>query len=316
MPLRIFSEAGPVEIGGEQTGRLFDLIMSPGESAMYLRFIALFRDNRPLRGEAPTFQIQAPGGFFASVGPTSGRVEILGVQDNVVASVTCTRDSNDVFLLAISDIAENSGRTWQMRIRNNDPESLRFLGFASNIADETLQPWLVLPEPDNVENGIAVGQELLTPQELASGGRAYDVPFFRVEQNSESKRTIEVRNWGTKRLTFSESLGPLGENPGFTLEACPAFIDPHGAKELIVSTNADLLTDDVVHLLRCNDGVKKHGRLGFKATTNAGSYTPPVSPPSESFCRRGCGCQEYAPTAADGQGACSCGHSKADHEPR
>jgi len=210
MSLQVIPEEGPVTIGGQQTSQLFDVFVPPGEKTVFLRFIALFRDNEPLGGEAPTFQIRVGTGVVTPVGPNSAGVDIPDGNGNVVGSITCERLPNDISLLTISDIVENSG-PWKMRIRNNDPESLRFLGFTSQHVEKTLQPWMVMLEPDQLENGVALMPDLLTPEELASDGRGYDVPYFFIPTGREQRRKISIQNWGTAPLTFFESLGPLRE---------------------------------------------------------------------------------------------------------
>jgi hypothetical protein len=246
--------SGPLPVSGQQTSELFDINLPAGEKTFYLRFVALFRDNEPLGGEAPTFQIKAGTGELISVGPNSGRVSVLGGGGNVVASVACKRFPQDVFLLTISDIAENSGTPWKMRIRNNDSESLRFLGFSSTEAENTLQPWLLIGGPNDC--------------------RLPNESFFRMY--NAQPFTIEVRNLGTAPLTFFEDTGPLGEDESVSLKERPARVEVHGLKKLMFK--CELHTDTrIVHFMNCNDPIKENTRVELVIS---GQRFPPPTPPS------------------------------------
>lgn len=224
--------SGPLPIAGQQTSQLFDIKLPPGEKTFFLRFIALFRDNEPLGGEV-TFQIRAGTGLITSVGPNSS-ADIPDGDGNVVGSVTCERFPKDVFLLTISEIAENSG-PWKIRIRNNDPESLRFLGFTSTQAENTFQPWLVVGDPNSQ-------------------------PFFLV--GVHERLDVEVRNLGTKPLIFFEDIGPIAEDSRVTLAERPDQIDLHGAGKLTFVCDAFRL-GTTRHSLRCNDTFSEHKEISF-----------------------------------------------------
>jgi hypothetical protein len=174
--------SGPVPLAGQQPSQLFDLVRKRDEGQMFVRLVALFRDNDPLEGKAPTLQIKAgTGTILTSVEANASWVSVRDADDNVVGSATCQRLKNDIFLLTISDMAENSG-PWRLRIQNNDAEALRFLGFTAPDPDDTRQPWMVLGGADN-------------------GG-----PVFGLSNQGSRLRDIEVRNLGTEPLRYSTGL--------------------------------------------------------------------------------------------------------------
>jgi hypothetical protein len=248
MVFQVLPEAGPVTIGSQQTSQIFEFFVPDEAEQMFLRYIALFQDNDPLGGEAPTFQIRAGTGVFTSVGPASGSVSIPNGAGQTVGSVSCVRKDLDIFLLTISDPVENSG-PWKIRIRNNDPESLRFFGFSSQHEDETLQPWMVLGNSKDV---------------LSSGG------FFEMRNEGESSRDIEIRNWGTTQLRFNEVLGPLKEDASLSLTTLPATIDPHQLKQLTIQCTVENASPSAVHFLNCNDTNKDHTRLAISVLAPSG----------------------------------------------
>jgi len=246
--------SGPLPIAGQQTSQLFDINMPAGEETFFLSFIALFRDNEPLGGEAPTFQIRAGRGVITSVGPNSAGVDIPDGDESVVGTVTCKRLPNDVFLLTISEIVENSG-PWRIRIRNNDSESLRFLGFSSTQAENTLQPWLVVGGP---------------------GERRAGESFFRLAEGSQS---IEIRNLGTAPLDLFEDPGPLGEDPSVILTEKPTRVELHGKDKLTFKCD-DRAIGRILHFLRCNDMIKDHTQVDLLVTI---SHSHPSNPDGGSL---------------------------------
>jgi hypothetical protein len=294
---RAIPESGPITLAAQQTSPLFELFVPDEAEQMFLRAVALSRDNDPLGGDAPTFQIRAARGVLVSVGPDSGVVTIPDNAGNAVGSVRCQRLPDDVFLLTISDVVENSG-PWVFRIKNNDPETLRFLAFSSHHEAATRQPWTVLGDPN------------------AAFGRA--VLRFSGDQSA----SIPVRNWGTAPLVIDEALGtPLGaaDSPVF-LTARPDNVPLHGLAELTTETRGVGASRQLDHVLLCNDTIEANRRLALRVEAPGPIGPPgppvPVDPPS-TFCRRGCGCQEFLPSGGPG-GRCArgiCGHSIGDHSP-
>ena len=239
--------SGPLPIAGQQTSQLFDLNVPAGEKAFFLRLIALFRDNEPLGGEAPTFQIKSGTGDLTPVGLNPAGVKVLDGDGNFVGAVTCERGHKDVFLLTISEIEENTG-PWKMRIRNNDSESLRFLGFTSTQVDQTLQPWLVIGK--------------------SSSSFSFSPPMVGVVQVEIKTTVFEVRNLGTAPLIFFEDPGPIAEDTQITLIERPDRVDLHQLRTLAfnsLSTDPLLFpfASPIEHFLLCNDTIKEHTKIEF-----------------------------------------------------
>jgi len=251
MVFQVLPESGPVTIDSQQTSRIFEFFVPDEAQQMFLRYIALFQDNDPLGGDPPTFQIRAGTGVFTSVGPASGSVSILNGRNETVGSVSCVRKDLDIFLLTISDLVENSG-PWKIRIRNNDPESLRFFGFSAQDEDETLQPWMVLGNSKDVRS---------------SGG------FFEMRNEDGSTKDIEIRNWGTAPLRFNEVLGPLKEEASLSLTTLPATVDPHQLKLLTIHCTVENASPSAVHFLNCNDTNKEHTRLAISVLVPSGHHS-------------------------------------------
>jgi hypothetical protein len=292
MGFETLPRTGPVSLVGGQTSALMEFFVAEGVDEAYLRFIAVFRDNEPLGGEEPTFQIRAGTGQMSSVLSTAGAVPIRDADGKQVGAVTCERLREDTFLLTLSKPAENSG-PWKLRIRNNDPEPLKFLGFSSQEKEETLQPWLVL----------ANAQAHITSRETGL-----------------ARHVIQIRNWGTGPLTLRDPPGmPLGrEGSPIMLFSRPARVDPHRVGELMLDVSHVFSRTLVEHGLRSNDAVDAHGRVSIVVDAPGHIPTFPVQPPSHTFCRTGCGCQEYIPPPHQVDGRCdrsSCRHSQGDHSP-
>jgi hypothetical protein len=286
---------GPVTLATGQTSALFPFEVAVEAQVMSLRFVALFRDAAPLGGEAPTFQLAAGHGVLVSVDPSSGKATLANRDGDAVGSVSCQRLPRDIFLLTITEIAENSG-PWQLRIRNNDPETLRFLGFSSQHEDETPQPWMVLDEPNAAFAGAVLR--------------------FVGDQPA---REIMVRNWGTGPLLFRDTAGtPLGgEDSPIVLASRPDRLEPHETGLLTTAASEVRATRVLTHFLLCNDTITAHRemRLELEPPPPHGPVHSPVDP--ATFCRRGCGCMQYLPPAQLG-GACRrgiCEHQLSDHQP-
>jgi hypothetical protein len=240
MGFEALPQSGPVTVESQETSPLFKFEVPIEAQATFLRVIALWRDNEVLGGKAPTFEIKAGGGVFALVGPNSGPVSILDrTERTAVGSVVCQRLPDDIFLLTISDLVENSG-PWMIRITNNDAESLSFLGFSSHHEEETLQPWMVLGDPNPL----------------------IDAGLFKFVGRSAG-RDIPVRNWGTAPLTIRETLGtPLGgEDSPVVLTERPNSVAPHRVDHLTIEAGESTFIRELPHLLLCNDKVDAHRQL-------------------------------------------------------
>src|SRR5262249_43058284 len=123
-----------------------------------------------------------------------------------VGSASCFRqEDDDIFLITISELVQDA-EGWSIQIRNNDSRSLRFLAFRSSSERGTLQP------------RMALGQTEI---------RLY----------SRSRHEIEVRNWGTADLIFTDRVGQ--SMPGtdlVKLTGRPESLKPHCVGELILQT--------------------------------------------------------------------------------
>jgi hypothetical protein len=292
MGFETLPRTGPVRLVKGQASAPMEFFVAAGVEQTFLRFTAVSRDNDPLGGEEPTFQIRAGTGRMTSVVSTAGAVPIRDAAGNQLGSVTCELLPEDMFLLTLTKPAENS-EPWKLRIWNNDSEPLNFLGFGSQHAEQTVQPWLVL---SNANAHIASRETGLAPH------------------------AIQIRNWGTGPLTLRDPPGtPLGrEGSPIMLVSRPARVDPHRVGELMLGVSQVFSRTVVEHVLRSNDTVDTHGRISI--VVDAPSRVPvfPVQPPSHMFCRTGCGCREYIPPPHQVGGACdrsSCRHSLGDHSP-
>ena len=261
-------DSAPLPLAGGETSPLFEFFVSGEAQKIFIRVIALFRDNEPLGGEAPTFQIRAGiGGVITSVGPDSGEVSIPRGDGTRAGRAECQREPNDIFLITISDVVENSG-PWMLRIRNNDPEPLRFLGFSSDRERDTLQPWMRLGDPK--------------PSFISS-----HFEFF-----GEYTLSQEVRNWGTKPLIFRDELGPIGgRDSDFILRKLPGTVEPHHVDVITVEATQADTRSETTHQFSCNDTIEAHAKLSLEISPPTPVTPPP--PPPEFFCRRGCGCDTF-----------------------
>jgi hypothetical protein len=286
-------DSDPLPLAGQETSPLFEFFVPKEGGEVFIRVIALFRDEEPLGGEAPTFQIRAGRGVLTSIGPDSEEVSIPGGDGNPVGSLRCQREPNDIFLITIADIVENSG-DWKLRIRNNDPESLRFFGFSAPRERDTRQPWMRLGDPNT--------------QFISS----------HLEFVGRTIQPIEVRNWGTAPLIFDDEPGPIGDPDfGLNLKSLPEGrrLDPHQVGVITFETTQVERGAEITHQLRCNDTIEVHAKLSLEISRPRPVAHPPPPPP-DTFCREGCGCEEFLgpPTAA----VCArdiCRHSRASHMP-
>ena len=286
----VFHPIGPVRLVHGQTSPVLALSLSPGDLEATIRVVVIFRDGEPLGGEAPTFQIAAGvGGLFTSVEAGSSKIRILTRDGAQAALAECKREPGDIFLITLTKVRENSD-PWRMRIRNNDPEELDFRGFCSDIARDTLQPWMEIGN--------------------ASGAR---FPSFIGKQS----QTVEVRNFGTAALIFEEPIGPIGHaDSSLALKGRPDRLEPHQAGFLTFATldNPRRAGRDEF-VIKSNDNIGEHEKMMLQITPASTGLGHPIEPPpSEFFCRTGCGCMEFKgpPTA----GMCEfCGHSRVRHMP-
>ncbi|MFG1953480.1 hypothetical protein [Micromonospora sp. NPDC048830] len=279
MMFEIYPPAEPLEIPGGGTGPLSGFFVPFEARETYLRVIALWRDNAPLVGHAPTFELKSGrDGELTAVDAEGKTVGIRGAGDSFVASAHCQRLPGDTYLITISDIDEEAG-PWYLRIRNNDPEPLRFVWVGSQRESDTLQPWMALDVPGAEQTPGTLS--------LLSDGPPTEV---------------RVRNQGTAPLVINDEPGTqldAGRSPA-VLVSRPAPIAPHDVGQLTIQcgTVSSAVTE-FEHVFDANDPRVEHRTLRFQ-TLPISAGTPLGGQESESFCRW-CGrCPEYLPPSPPG----------------
>ncbi len=291
MAFRLLSPSEPLEVPGGQTGPLVELFVPVEAKEVYLRVIALWRDNVPLVGAAPTFHLKSGrDGEITAFTADGQEVVVPDDEGKAAAQVTCRRLPADTYLISISDISEDAG-PWQLRISNNDSETLRFAWVSADDERDTLQPWMVL-EP----TGIDPGDGMLT--------------LLR----DESERVLLVRNRGTAPLLIKDEPGtPLGGSP-VVLVNRPALIAPHDVDRLTVKCGEVSFHDVFEHVFESNDPDPAHNTLRFQILPLPAGKD--LGPAPGSFCRL-CGrCPEYLSPPTHPGGPCRrerCRHTAAVH---
>ncbi|WP_030855180.1 hypothetical protein [Streptomyces sp. NRRL S-475] len=219
--IQIFPRDEPLTLMPGQTGPLIEFDVPIEPVPMFLRFIALWTDNTPLKGAPPVFGIKLGEGLITQVAADDTEVGIPGPQEGGTAS--CRRLPDDIYLLTVTNHSESS-TTWKLRIKNRANQTLRFVWVNSNITDDTFQPWMALDD------------------QLSITGRG-PVSF------------AAVRNWGPGTLTIDDSPGtPVGgqESP-VVLVHRPAEIAPHGVDHLAFRCGDVLSRRELEHTFRTND---------------------------------------------------------------
>lgn len=284
----------PLELQHNQSSSLFEFDVPIEFEEVFLRVIALWRDDDVLGGNAPTFELRPRRGLITALSADQDNIEIRSNDGATLGIARCQRLPDDIYLLGVSEIAEGS-RPWQLRITNNDPETLRFVWFSSRSETNTLQPWM------NIEN-------------LESPGMGTVLGI----RESVTKQMI-VRNWGTAPLVLEDEAGrPLGgEGSPAILVARPQEVPPHGRDTITIGCGrVEATRTKIQHSFTCNDTVPEHTTLIIEAfpTEGGGGFVPEVEP---AFCRAGCGCMQYSPPPPpDVGGRCQngrCRHPAAHH---
>jgi hypothetical protein len=246
---------------------------------MCLRIIALWRDNQAL-GANPTIEIKSGQGGFIKLnvtpqGSPTRPVDIIGTGGHPVGTATCERDDADVFLIRLFNIAIDQG-PWNLRITNNDQDTLGFVAVAvsSGLDTEALQPWVIWGA---------------TPSSFTtvSDPRARN---FRLKQQFDTHR-VWVRNLGTAPLIFQETAGPIpppdANHPD--TPASPLFlvtlpqnrlIDIHGIDQVVFGVNPDgaLRTATVNYTIHTNDTYPPHTVAAVTVTVEQTIFPAPGLP--------------------------------------
>jgi hypothetical protein len=227
--IQMFPRDEPLTLAPGGTGPLteFDVPIEP--VPMFLRFIALWTDNTPLKGAAPTFGIKMGEGLITTVAADGTEVGIPGPKGGGTAS--CRRLPDDLYLLTVVNHSE-SDTTWRLRIKNRADQTLRFVWVSSNVIDDTFQPWMAL------DGGLSI-----TSRSPAG--------------------FVVVRNWGPGTLTIEDSPGtPVGgqDSPVVLLHR-PMEIAPHGVDHLVFTCGEVASRRNLAHTFTTNDDKADHATL-------------------------------------------------------
>ncbi|MCX4966923.1 hypothetical protein OHA98_19225 [Streptomyces sp. NBC_00654] len=231
--IQIFPSDEPLTLAPGQTGPLVDFEVPIEPVPMFLRVIALWTDNTPLNGAAPTFGIKLGQGLITTVDADGTEVGIPGPKGGGTAS--CQPLHDDIYLLTVVNHTE-SRTSWQLRIKNKADRTLRFTWVNSNIKDDTFQPWMALEDQLSITGASPVG-------------------------------FVVVRNQGTGTLTIDDSPGtPVGgQDSPVVLVHRPAEIAPHGVDHLAFSCGEILSRRNLEHTFRTNDEKSAHTTLQIVA---------------------------------------------------
>lgn len=216
---------------------------------MFIRVIALFRDNQPLRGKAPGFELRAgeggptpltvtPEGSPSAV-PVVGTV---GVSPKEAAFASCERENNDVYFIHMARVQPRRS-PWLLRITNTESQILHFVWFSSATEAQTRRPWMVWGAQTN--NFDDVG----------------DLQYLTFELSGTITESVPVRNLGSGTLTLtdppSQPIGPAGSP--LLLISRPDSIPPHHVDTVAFGVDpqdADADAEvDVRHVVASNDDV-------------------------------------------------------------
>jgi len=256
----MFPLTSPVPIAAGRTSEPLDLFVPHEASQSFIRIIALWQDNRPLGGLVPTVQLRSGRGPFtaAALGPGA---TVPGSDSGPAATATLTPEPEDIYLVTLSDIADNAG-PWAIRLTNNDSQDLRFVWFSSDLEPETRQPWLVLGAP-------------------ATSTNPFVVDLWRHSNSpNQVRQQLDIRNWGTKSLAITETAdSPIGDpTSGLSLQAITATLAPHDVGELVFELDPTIFDPakatspgaasftfqySMTYTLLCNDPVAAHKQLQF-----------------------------------------------------
>ncbi|MGW7647118.1 hypothetical protein [Streptomyces bobili] len=232
--IQIFPHDEPLTLVPGQTGPLIEFDVPIEQQPMFLRVIALWTDNTPLRGAAPTFEIKlGERGRITAVAADDTQVSIPGPEEGGTAS--CRPLPDGIYLLTVINHSE-SRTTWKLRITNNADQTLRFVWVNSNITDDTFQPWMALDDQLSITSRSPVS-------------------------------FVVARNWGPGTLTIEDSPGtPVGgqDSPVVLLHR-PAEIAPHGVDHLAFSCGDVLSRRELEHTFKTNDDKADHTTLRILA---------------------------------------------------
>lgn len=205
-------QVSPLSLGAGVSSSLVSIAELTGPdlvpNTMFIRIVML-----GAAGTNPTVALQADSGTPVDVTATTppGNNIYDGVNPTEAASGIITGpDANNVYLLKV--FIYNPGRTWKIRITNNDAGPREFTWVVGDSDTDSQHPWIDV-----------------TPATLD-----YDVLVN--ENPTNTARDLQVANKGTGPLTLTGTNPALG--PDFTLSALPGSINPNSSSSLQVTFNA------------------------------------------------------------------------------
>ncbi|MGW2746593.1 hypothetical protein ACWC5O_31040 [Streptomyces sp. NPDC001450] len=221
---------------------------------MFLRIVAIGPGCESHGGAAPTIELRAGTGVMATVPEAPAEVRIFDETSTQVGVSSWVREANDVFKVSVGHM--KLGRSWRVRVSNNDREPLGFVWAASPVEKFTLQPRVFLQQREFTRSA----------------------PFG----DAVPSVVVSVKNVGTGPLTISdEPKRDLGG--GFTLESIePPRVSPNTCASLTISAAAvtsglsarDLTTD---YAIGCDDLGNPQNRT-VKLTRSGTAQPGPVTP--------------------------------------
>lgn len=232
--MKIFPDNEPLALAGGQTSELFEFSVPAEPAPRFLRIIALWRDNTPFEGAAPTFQIKMAQGEIRSVPVDGDPVLIPGLPGGGQAS--CQSQGRDIYVLEVVNHTEQD-LTWKLRITNNTNVTLRFVWVHAETALKTKAPWMVID-----------GDLSIASRSLGS--------------------FVTVRNWGTETLRIHDiDKTPIGppDSP-VVLASRPSKLPPHGVDHFAFTCGEVSSPKAFAHTFTANDDNLDHTTLRVAIT--------------------------------------------------
>ncbi|MFZ3493289.1 hypothetical protein ACODT5_08675 [Streptomyces sp. 5.8] len=226
---QMFPEDGPLRLASRATSGLIPFLVSDKATTMFLRLIAVGSGCEPLGGAAPTIELRAGTGEIATVPRSPSEGAVHDESENQVGTASWTRERNDIFRVELL-ISKKDDRLWRVRITNNDPEELGFVWVTSDLAKDTLQPRVSMPQR-------SLGRHALS-------GR----PLENIVAN--------IANVGTAALEFRDPIG-TDMGAGFTLVRRPSSIPPNECGSIEIKVAPIGHSDgpyraEAIYTLKCN----------------------------------------------------------------
>lgn len=228
---------GPILVTPQEVSPELELSIINDASQGFIRVIT--HSNRAF-GNVPTFEVRGGLTRFKSIpvqeaGDSPQAVEIKSDPDGRVQAVaTCELDPEhvDIFLITLHELSEDSG-PWKLRIKNNEQEPQSYLGFCSDVAMDTKQPWI-----GRLDNHLL---------------------RFRIKDQT---KTVAVRNLGTTELIFHDQAAAIGdeENSALVISSLPSKLKPREEGIITFKAAKDPEVDlDIIFQLNTNDMNDSHG---------------------------------------------------------